>query len=68
MRNCGPSSSNSVKRPREVVGGYVEAMLEIRNQARAAKRYDESDLIRDLLIDLGVEVRDTPDGVEWDLL
>ncbi len=64
----GEAARSGVQDPREVVGGYVEAMLELRKQARAAKRYDESDAIRDRLIDLGIEVRDTPDGAEWDLL
>lgn len=63
----GEAARSGVRDPREVVGGYVEAMLELRKEARAAKRYDESDLIRDRLIDLGVEVRDTSDGVEWEL-
>lgn len=64
----GEAARSGVQDPREVVGGYVEAMLELRRQARDAKRYDESDLIRDRLVELGVEVRDTPDGAEWDLL
>ncbi|MDH3250775.1 MAG: hypothetical protein OEQ47_17535, partial [Acidimicrobiia bacterium] len=64
----GEAARAGVQDPREVVGGYVEAMLELRRQARDAKRYDESDLIRDRLVELGVEVRDTPDGAEWDLL
>jgi hypothetical protein len=63
----GEAARSGVQDPRDVVGGYVEAMLELRKQARAAKRYDESDAIRDRLIDLGIEVRDTPDGAEWDL-
>ncbi len=64
----GEAARSGVQDPREVVGGYVEAMLELRKQAREAKRYDESDVIRNRLVELGVEVRDTPDGVEWDLL
>jgi hypothetical protein len=64
----GEAARSGVQDPREVVGGYVEAMLELRRRARAEKRYDESDLIRDRLIGLGIEVRDTPTGAEWDLL
>lgn len=64
----GEAARSGVQDPREVVGGYVEAMLELRKQARVARRYDVSDAIRDSLIDLGIEVRDTPDGAEWDLL
>lgn len=53
--------------PREVIGGYVELLLELRAAARAEQRWEESDAIRDGLAELGVEVRDTVDGVEWDL-
>ncbi len=53
--------------PRTVVGGYVDLLLELRAAAREDKRWDESDAIRDGLAQLGVEVRDTPDGVEWEL-
>jgi cysteinyl-tRNA synthetase len=37
----------------------------MRAVARAEKRYDLSDLVRDRLLAAGVEVRDTKDGVEW---
>jgi cysteinyl-tRNA synthetase len=40
-------------------------LLELRAAVRADKRYDLSDLIRDRLADVDVEVRDTPQGVEW---
>ena len=68
ITELGEAARSGVQDPREVVGGYVEAMLDLRRQAREAKRYDESDAIRDRLVDLGIEVRDTPDGAEWDLL
>ena len=53
--------------PRDGVAPFVDLLLELRADARAEKRFAESDRIRDALTDLGVEVRDTPDGVEWDL-
>jgi hypothetical protein len=53
--------------PRNVVGPYMNVLLEVRRAVRADKRYDLSDLIRDRLAAIGVEVRDTPDGVEWHL-
>ena len=37
----------------------------MRATVRAEKRYDLSDVIRDAFLALGIEVRDTPDGVEW---
>jgi len=53
--------------PREVVAPYVEALLEIRTAARAAKDFATSDLVRDRLAAIGVEVRDTPEGQTWHL-
>jgi cyanophycinase-like exopeptidase len=53
--------------PREVVGGYVGLLLDLRARARAAKDFATSDAVRDGMTALGVEVRDTPEGVEWDL-
>lgn len=51
--------------PRDVVGGYVELLLELRAGARAAKDFATSDRVRDALAALGVEVRDSPDGATW---
>ncbi|MGH9130899.1 MAG: CysS/YqeB C-terminal domain-containing protein, partial [Acidimicrobiales bacterium] len=50
---------------REVVGPFVEALLEQRSRARATRRFEDADALRDQLTALGVEVRDTPGGVEW---
>ena len=53
--------------PRQVVGGFVDALLDARSTAREGHRYDEADRLRDRLLALGVEVRDTPTGTVWDL-
>lgn len=45
----------------------VEALLEERRAARAAKDFDRSDALRQNLQELGVSVRDTPEGQVWDL-
>lgn len=65
ISQLGDASSGGLKDPREVVGPYVEAMLAVRATVRAEKRFDLSDVIRDAFANLGVEVRDTPAGVEW---
>lgn len=52
---------------RDVVGGFVELLLRLRSKAREARRWEESDAIRDGLAELDIEVRDTPDGVEWEV-
>lgn len=46
----------------------VEALLQRRLDARAAKDFAASDQLRDELAALGVAVRDTPEGQVWDLL
>ena len=43
----------------------IEALLEQREAARAAKEWAEADRIRDELAEQGIEVQDTPDGVRW---
>lgn len=51
--------------PRERAAPLVEAVLAARGAARAGGRYDEADGLRASLTEAGIEVRDTPDGVEW---
>ncbi|MFM7251714.1 MAG: hypothetical protein ACKO27_01410 [Ilumatobacteraceae bacterium] len=63
----GEVSARGLVDPRAVVAPVVDVALAARREVRAAKRYDLSDLIRDGLAAAGIEVRDTPDGQEWDL-
>ena len=63
----GDVAGRGLADPRAVVGGFIELLLELRRDAREAKRFDESDRIRAGLAELGVEVRDTRGGAEWDL-
>jgi hypothetical protein len=59
------AASSGLADPREVVGPYMDVLLTLRSQVRADKRFDLSDVIRDRLAAIGVEVRDTPTGAEW---
>ncbi len=43
----------------------IELMIEERNQARSDKNWKEADLIRDKLLELGIEITDTPEGTKW---
>ncbi|MGL5859265.1 MAG: CysS/YqeB C-terminal domain-containing protein [Angustibacter sp.] len=61
----GELAEGGIRDPREVVGPFVETLLMVRATARANRNYPTSDLIRDQLAACGVEVRDTPSGVEW---
>jgi len=61
----GTAATGGLEDPRERVAPYVEALLVIRKIVRAEKRFDLSDIVRDALALAHIEVRDTPDGVEW---
>jgi cysteinyl-tRNA synthetase len=67
ITRLGDASAGGLRDPREVVGPYLDVLMELRTAVRADKRYDLSDVIRDRLAAAGVEVRDTPDGPEWHL-
>ncbi|MDE7241333.1 cysteine--tRNA ligase [Desulfovibrio sp.] len=54
-------------RRRNIDVAHVEELLAKRADARAAKDFAGSDALRGELARLGVSVRDTPQGQEWDL-
>jgi len=62
----GEAAQEGVRDPRAVVAPWVDALLALRASARAAKRWNEADEVRDHLLALGVEVRDDPSGTTWD--
>lgn len=43
----------------------AKEMIAARQKAREAKDYTESDRLRDLLLEKGIVVKDTPDGAVW---
>ena len=45
----------------------IDLLLQIRGEAKAAKNWATSDLIRNKLAEFGFDVKDTKDGVEWRL-
>ena len=59
------AATGGLRDPRDVLGPYIQVLLDLRAQVRADKRFDLSDIIRDRLIALNIEVRDTPDGAKW---
>jgi hypothetical protein len=61
----GTAAAEGVRDQRDVLGPVVEAALAARVTARTEKAFAVSDAIRDNLSAAGIEVRDTPEGVEW---
>ncbi len=64
----GQAALVGLRDPRQQLAPVVEAALTLRQAVRTEKRYDLSDLLRDSLATAGIEVRDTPQGVQWELL
>jgi len=67
ISQLGDAAIGGVRDPREVVAPFIEAMLSVRATVRSEKRFDLSDVIRDVFASLNIEVRDTPTGPEWSL-
>ena len=53
--------------PRDHAAPFVDAMLALRDRARADGRFADADALRDALVATGVAVHDTPQGSTWDL-
>ncbi|HEX8761060.1 MAG TPA: hypothetical protein VF734_14050, partial [Pseudonocardiaceae bacterium] len=51
--------------PREIVGPFIDILLELREQARKRGSWTLADTVRDRLTAAGIEVRDTPQGAVW---
>lgn len=49
----------------EIISGLMDLIIDIRKSARENKDWTTSDKIRDQLKAIGVELKDTKDGVEW---
>lgn len=63
----GDLAREGVLDPAERVGPFITLLLDRRDAARDARDWPAADAVRDGLASLGVQVRDTPDGVEWQL-
>jgi cyanophycinase-like exopeptidase len=61
----GDAAVGGLADPRDALDPVMNVLLELRSAVRTDKRYDLSDLIRDRLAAVKIEVRDTPQGVEW---
>ncbi len=54
--------------PRESIEPFVDALVDIRDRARAERSWDVADQLRDRLVAAGVQVHDTPEGTVWTLV
>lgn len=61
----GEAAVKGLADPRTAIDPVMGVVLEVRKTVRDEKRYDLSDLLRDRLAEVGLEIRDTPSGPEW---
>jgi cysteinyl-tRNA synthetase len=67
----GGESAIAVQRGTEGTSGgeeqrkEIEKLISDRAAARKAKDFDRADEIRDILSEMGVEIKDTPEGTKW---
>ena len=53
------------EKKKEALGSEIEAMIEDRQQARKSKNFALADEIRGKLLDMGIVLEDTREGVKW---
>jgi cysteinyl-tRNA synthetase len=46
-------------------GPFIDLLVELRNDLRAAKQYELSDKLRDRLLEMGVILEDSSEGTRW---
>ncbi len=65
ITRLGEQAETGSRDPRDAVAPFVEALLELRARARAARDWQTADVVRDRLAAAGVEVRDGAGGSDW---
>jgi hypothetical protein len=69
LRGCivelGAAAAGGLADPDDTIRPVLDVILKLRSLVRGEKRFDVSDLIRDELAALSIEVRDTPQGAIW---
>ncbi len=63
----GELAISGARDPRDVVGPFVDALVELRLAARKVGDWATADAVRDRLLAAGIELHDTPDGTTWEL-
>ena len=64
----GLKVENAVSGNDEILTGAIDLLINLRSQAKANKDWATSDKIRNELNALGIELKDTKDGVEWNIM
>jgi len=63
----GLKPENAVKQDEGICDDLMQVILDIRAEAKKNKDFATADAIRDKLNNLGITVKDTPQGAEWSM-
>jgi cysteinyl-tRNA synthetase len=63
---CGLSAEDSSSN-NEVTGHLMDFILEMRTEAKANKDFAKSDLIRDRLASMNIQIKDSKEGTSWSI-
>lgn len=63
----GTAAATGLADPATTIGPLVDALINLRDAARADARWDDGDAIRRVLDDYGIVVTDTPGETTWSL-
>jgi cyanophycinase-like exopeptidase len=63
----GEMASQDSRDPHLLIAPFVDALLAERLRAREARDWAAADVIRDRLLEAGIELHDAPAGTTWDL-
>jgi hypothetical protein len=64
----GTVATSGLRDPRELLAPLVDIVIEARNTARTERRFEQADTLRDEMTSIGIELRDTPEGTQWELI
>ena len=54
-----------MERKQEILDADIEKLIEERQMARKEKNFARADEIRDTLLEMGIVLEDTREGVKW---
>lgn len=68
LMTAGEAGKNAAPKADEELVSYIEAKIEERKEAKKAKDFAKADAIRDELLSKGIAIKDTREGVVWELV
>lgn len=65
ITRVGELAVDGARDPSAVIAPFVDALVDVRDRARADRSWELADALRNQLAAAGITVRDTPEGTAW---